>query len=183
MDIKVLDPTGIYWRSQKSSIKWRIFVILKKNHRICSAWTPLEFTDFSEDFHIFGRNLFKWSRCLSWTPPVSTDLRYLSRIFWVNFLEFLHPVHQNVRARSHGSVLKIFCFVWRILSVLQNVRPGPHRGVLKINCFSVTSVVNKQTRWSRSTPLMCTRFNFLILFSFYCYSFKMALGLDPTGVY
>lgn len=134
MDIKVLDPTGIYWRRTSSSWNWRflskIWHNISQNVWIRSHWCLLSFGIYCEIL-----NSWKLSRCSCWTPPVSTELRIISQIIsWILFGVV------SCSAKCSGSIprecTENFSFVWRYNKCFKMFGLDP-TGVYWKNCFSV----------------------------------------------
>lgn len=114
MDIKVLDPTGIYWRFKKSSIKLRIFDILRKSAKMFGL-DPTGVYWFLEDFNFWR----KYNNCdyqdVCPRPDWCLLIWDLSQKSWVAFLEFLHLSSSS--SKCSGSILRECTeerYSWRI---------------------------------------------------------------------
>lgn len=135
MDIKVLDPTGIYWTCNFCIEYWESLTIYLNKSK-CLFWTRLVYINLWNFIGFFRVTENYWQDVrpgphwclLIWKSISECDLHLLN-------LELFHRAHQNVRARSHGSVLKII-FLVKIKIVIQNVWLGSDRSVLKKTIFS-----------------------------------------------
>lgn len=80
MDIKVLDPTGIYWTCNFCIEYWESLTIYLNKSK-CLFWTRLVYINLWKFHWIFPRYWKLLTRCSSWTPLVSTNLEINFRMW------------------------------------------------------------------------------------------------------